>query len=88
MEFLEKLALENYNENPAIIFKEILNKKMHPLIKATTKLSGHGLIFVTEKYKRAKSLVLSRDRSKYFLFGGPIFDSENSENRHCRVLKS
>ena len=63
---------------------------MHPLIKATKKLSGHRLIFVTEfeKYKRAKSLVLSRDRSNYFLFGGPIFDSENSENRHCIVLKS
>ena len=39
---------------------------MHPLIKATKKLSGHRLIFVTEKYKRAKSLVLYRDRSNYF----------------------
>ena len=27
LEFLEKLALGNYNENPPIIFKEILNKK-------------------------------------------------------------
>ena len=68
LEFLEKLALGNYNENRPIVFKEILNKKCTLFIKATKKLSGPRLIFATEKYKRAKSLVLSRDRSKYFFY--------------------
>ena len=59
---------------------------MHALIKATKKLPGRRLIFATEKYKRAKSLVLSRDRSKYFLFGGPILDSEIKFLKFVRIF--